>query len=203
LRSVPHFAKPTPSRGLPLSSLRSVDALGDYDRAMDTAKMLSMGGPFSDPAGEAVRRLQDSMMGIAGIDAAMRAAMSPIVTPVVEPVRGFSMNQLRLPDPPKPEEFYYASRPTVRSVQKGALTCQLWRHQTDDQIFEFKVLFGKKGDTRGAVGMHRARRQSHRAAAGEGDRGAENREHRNVRPGQGHGHRVRLTSPRRGRSDVS
>ncbi|MDB5636536.1 MAG: hypothetical protein JWP51_1444 [Bradyrhizobium sp.] len=108
--------------------------------------MLGLGSRFTDPAGEALKRLQVSM-GVAGIDAAMRAAM----TPIVEPVRDFSINQFRLPDPPKPEEFYYASWPTIRPVQKGALTCQLWRHQTDDEIFEFKVVFGKNGDARGVV----------------------------------------------------
>lgn len=140
--------KPSVSRAVPLSSLRSTSGFSDYERAMDMAKMM---GRFSDPAGEALRRLQDSAMGVAGLDATLRAAIMPVAQPVIEPAPAVWMNQLRLPDPPKPEKFYYDSWPVVRSVQKGALTCQVWRHQAGNEIFEFEVLFCKEGDVRGVI----------------------------------------------------
>jgi hypothetical protein len=44
------------------------------------------------------------------------------------------------------------SRANGKSVETGALTCQLWRHQTDEEIFEFDAVFDKPGDARGVVG---------------------------------------------------
>lgn len=110
-----------------------------------------MAGAFSNPASDAMRRMQDSLAGVTRFDDAMRAAMHPIATPRFEPIPVMSPHLFRPPRPPDPEEFYYASWPVDSPVQKGALTCQLWRHQTGDEIFEFNVLFGRTGDARGGV----------------------------------------------------
>jgi hypothetical protein len=160
-------ATPPPSRGVPLSSLRGVGPLGGYERAMSAAEMLGIAGRFPDPASAAMKRLQDSIMGVSGLDAVMRGALDPtmrsaldptmrsivdpIAMPVIEPIRGISLHQFRRPEPPKPEEFLYADWPTGRPVQKGAFSCQMWRHRTGDEKFECEVLFGKDGDARGVV----------------------------------------------------
>jgi hypothetical protein len=55
-----------------------------------------------------------------------------------------------IPKPDEPEGFYY-DWPSGKQVKKGALTCQFWRHQTDDEVFEFEVSFTKDGEARGTV----------------------------------------------------
>ncbi|KUM28679.1 hypothetical protein AU467_10990 [Mesorhizobium loti] len=55
-----------------------------------------------------------------------------------------------VPDPHDPEAFYY-DWPANRTVKKGGLTCDLWRHQAGERVFEFEVLFTKSGEARGVV----------------------------------------------------
>ncbi len=50
----------------------------------------------------------------------------------------------------EPEEFYY-DWPRDVLVKKGALTCELWRHGSEAEIFEFEVVFLGDGSARGAV----------------------------------------------------
>lgn len=62
---------------------------------------------------------------------------------------------MRIPMPPiptthEPEVFYY-DWPLHDSVKRGALTCDLWRHQNDVEYFSFEVLFTKDGEVRGIV----------------------------------------------------
>jgi hypothetical protein len=38
-----------------------------------------------------------------------------------------------------------------RPVKKGALICELWRHQTGEGEFNFEVLFTKEGEAHGMV----------------------------------------------------
>lgn len=144
-------AKPASARGFDISTLRGADPLGGYGAARSAVERLAMGGAFSNSASDAMRRMQDSIAGITRFDDAMRAAMHPIATPRFEPIPVMSPHLFRAPQPPDPEEFYYASWPVDSPVQKGALTCQLWRHQTGDETFEFNVLFGRTGDARGVV----------------------------------------------------
>jgi hypothetical protein len=56
-----------------------------------------------------------------------------------------------MPSPPDPESFYYDDWPTMQPVTKGALTCDLWRHQSEEEIFRFEALFTKDGEARGIV----------------------------------------------------
>jgi hypothetical protein len=57
---------------------------------------------------------------------------------------------LLLPGPREPEEFYYHWPDDVH-VKKGALTCELRRHRSDPEIFDFEVVFIGDGGARGAV----------------------------------------------------
>ena len=51
-----------------------------------------------------------------------------------------------------PEDFYYDEWSPQDVVRRGALTCSLWRHQTDEEFFEFEILFDDTvGEARGAV----------------------------------------------------
>lgn len=50
-----------------------------------------------------------------------------------------------------PEEFYYDQWPPRTPVKSGALTCELFRHQRGDELFEVNVLFPDDGDVTGAV----------------------------------------------------
>jgi hypothetical protein len=59
-------------------------------------------------------------------------------------------NLTRLPGHREPEEFYY-DWPYDELVKKGALTCELWRHRSDPEIFDFEVLFIGDGEARGVV----------------------------------------------------
>jgi hypothetical protein len=154
---------PTPSNhaasGVPLSSLRGMDHLLGKHAVSSALDRFAIGGMAGDPAYDAMRRMHDVFVGAAQHDALMRAAMNPglpsivdrLATPVVMPIADFSPARFRPPSPPDPEEFFYASWPHMKPVQAGALTCQLWRHRTDDEIFEFIVLFDKVGDARGVV----------------------------------------------------
>jgi hypothetical protein len=49
-----------------------------------------------------------------------------------------------------PEEFHY-DWPDDELVKKGALTCELWRHRSDPEIFDFEVVFIGDGEARGLV----------------------------------------------------
>lgn len=60
------------------------------------------------------------------------------------------ISALTLPPRHDPEAFYW-DWPAEEAVKTGALTCDLWRHQTVEQIFEFEVLFDQEGEARGTV----------------------------------------------------
>jgi hypothetical protein len=49
-----------------------------------------------------------------------------------------------------PEAFYY-DWPLKKYVKKGALTCDLWRHQDSEEVFEFGVDFTEEGAVRGSI----------------------------------------------------
>ncbi len=54
------------------------------------------------------------------------------------------------PGPREPEKFFY-DWPHDVLVKKGALTCELWRHRSDPEFFDFEVVFIGDGAARGAV----------------------------------------------------
>jgi hypothetical protein len=72
------------------------------------------------------------------------SAFSPTpidIAPIIRP---------HVPKARDPEAFYYAW-PLHETVRRGALTCELWRHQSDVELFGFEVLFTKDGEVRGSV----------------------------------------------------
>lgn len=158
-------AKLTPSTPMSasafdLASLRGMShALRNYAGPKSAVERLAMGGALGYPTSDAMRRMQEAISGVSQHNALFRSALNPampsildkMVTPVAMPIRDLSMARFRPPRPPDPEEFLYASWPPETPVRAGALTCELWRHQTDDEIFEFDVLFAKAGDARGVV----------------------------------------------------
>jgi len=154
---LPAPAKSSVLRGVPLSSLRGLPspATADYLRIMEEAKGLTSARRILAQAQGAAadfRRMQDIARSFAGFDPKLRSTLvDPVAMPTVEAIRGLSLESFRPPEPPKPEEFRYDSWPRKGSVVKGALTCQLWRHQMEDEIFEFNVRFVKKGEARGTV----------------------------------------------------
>jgi hypothetical protein len=157
-RTTPSTA--VPARGVSLSSLRGMDhALGNFAVPKSAVERLAMGGAFAHPMSEQMRRMQDAINGVARHDALMRSMLNPTVSsmvdrvpmPVVMPIRDLSLTRFLPPPPPDPEEFFYDSWPAGLPVQTGALTCQLWRHQAEKEVFEFDVVFDKEGDARGVI----------------------------------------------------
>ncbi|MET4384450.1 hypothetical protein ABIB73_000185 [Bradyrhizobium sp. F1.4.3] len=153
----PPAAKQNARAGIPLSSLRGMPSsvTADHRRIMEAASGFSSARRLMERAQGAAaeyRRFQDTVKGLPGFDATLRSTLvDPIVTPHLESIRSLSAHNFRHLDPQKPEEFLYDSWPTKRKVLKGALTCQLWRHQTEEEIFEFTVSFVKEGAARGVV----------------------------------------------------
>jgi hypothetical protein len=90
---------------------------------------------------------KQSILGGAKLDSLLNPRAHAIALPrAIDPVR------LIPPPLPKhrPEAFYYSWRAN-RPVQKGIVTCDFWRHQKEEEIFEFEVLFTKDGEARGIV----------------------------------------------------
>lgn len=84
-----------------------------------------------------------------GLDAIMRTPPDAQISHwSIEPVK---IPQLHIPQRREPEKFYFDDWSATEPVKKGALTCELWRHQASEEVFEFEVLFTKEGDARGAV----------------------------------------------------
>lgn len=50
-----------------------------------------------------------------------------------------------------PERFYYDQWPKKEQIKRGAVTCDLFRHQRVEELFEFDVIFPGDGDVSGAV----------------------------------------------------
>jgi hypothetical protein len=152
-------SKPMPTNAFDLASIRGANPLAAHTVPQSAVERLAMGGALGYPTSAEMRRIQDAISGVSRYDALLGSALNPampsildqMVTPVAMPIRDLSMAQFRPPKPPDPEEFLYVSWPFETPVRTGALTCQLWRHQTDDEIFEFNVLFDKEGDARGVV----------------------------------------------------
>lgn len=101
------------------------------------ARHLAVGGVMGDVS----RRFAAS----SALDAISRSAFQTTVfpTPLAVP---------RLPQIPRhdPEAFYW-DWPLRAAVKKGALTCDLWRHKGEVELFTFQVEFERDGTTRGTV----------------------------------------------------
>ncbi|MCP1760956.1 hypothetical protein [Bradyrhizobium japonicum] len=153
-RTTPSTA--VPARGVPLSSLRGMNhALGNFAVPKSAAERLAIGGAFAHPISAEMRRMHDAIKGFSRHDALMRSILNPTVSSMAErvqmPIRHLSPPSFLPPRPPDPEKFHPAAWPAGIPVRTGALTCQLWRHQADEEVFEFDVVFDKEGDARGVI----------------------------------------------------
>jgi hypothetical protein len=112
------------------------------------------GGTFNP--GKEVYDLANAHRGLAG-----RLVLEPPYGKEAERLAGiesWAFAQPRIPDymrllppgPRQPEEFYF-DWPHDVPVKKGTLTCELWRHRSDPEIFDFEVVFIGDGAARGVV----------------------------------------------------
>ena len=101
---------------------------------------------IGEPSG-AVARAMESMNRFGDRSSVLGASAfsfssTPIdIAPIIRP---------HIPKMRDPEEFYY-DWPLRESVRRGALTCELWRHHSDVEVFDFEVLFMKDGEVQGSV----------------------------------------------------
>ena len=67
--------------------------------------------------------------------------------------RQFDMAIMRPPLPARhdPEAFYYEDWPPDVAVKRGALTCDLFRHRANEELFAFEILLPEDSDVSGAV----------------------------------------------------
>lgn len=74
---------------------------------------------------------------------------------VVTPDRSVYLDAIvhRPPHVPKhdPEAFYFDDWPVDRPVRSGGFTCDLFRHQGEEELFDVEILFPKNGDVTGAI----------------------------------------------------
>jgi hypothetical protein len=130
-----------------------------------------LGGPYRDIArisGEldlaSIDRLSQQMKGLsaAGLighdgqlfgGADLSSMFDPLPLSILSerPINNDIIAQPIVPYQRDSEEFYYNDWPANRPVKKGGLTCDRWRHQTGEEMFEFNVLFTSEGDARGVV----------------------------------------------------
>ncbi len=110
--------------GLPDSALRSLSrGLTNESAAQMAARLLP------NKASAAV----ESLTRMSRMPAYMERPLVPIVPPRHDP-----------------EAFYY-DWPAGRPLTRGALTCDLWRHQRREEVFEFEVILTKDGEAGGTV----------------------------------------------------
>lgn len=67
----------------------------------------------------------------------------------------FEVPEIKLPRIPpilqhEQEAFYY-DWPSMIPVKAGSLTCDLWRHQSKEKVFEFEVIFDDEGPAKGSI----------------------------------------------------
>ena len=149
--------KPNPPQGFDISTLRSASVLGEkYKGVADVSKILGLANLDHFPqhlkamnaVAEAAGFLQHSspVFGTSGLNSLLKSL--PTISP--RPIEPLKFPRPYIPEPHKLEAFYY-DWPATKQVHKGALTCDFWRHQTGEEVFEFNVLFTKEGEVRGAV----------------------------------------------------
>jgi len=97
----------------------------------------------------AMAQRHSEMFRASSLDAIMRTPPEAQISHwSIEPVK---IPQFHIPKPREPERFYFDDWSAAEPVKKGVLTCELWRHQAGEEVFEFEVLFTKEGEARGAV----------------------------------------------------
>lgn len=160
---------PTASKGVSIATLKMPGhGLGIPELENTSYGVISgLGSQF-----EAVREFQsmfDSIHDIGGF-ADIRRRMGPIsdmmsmterydllrgslVQPIARPgsMDISAVPILSMPDKHNPERFYYDRWPKEKPTKRGALTCDLFRHQRSDVLFEIDVIFPDSGDVTGAI----------------------------------------------------
>jgi hypothetical protein len=150
-------SKPKLTTGFDISTLRAAGALDERYRGIGgISKAMGLGHSdiFSqhlkglNAATEAARLLQrgSGILGPSHLDAFPdRSAFA-----MIQPIEPLNFPRPYIPEPHDPESFYY-DWPPNKGVERGALTCDLWRHQAGNEVFEFVVLFTREGEARGTV----------------------------------------------------
>jgi hypothetical protein len=114
-------------------------ALGPHYPFVQHPKGFEAGAAFA-----VASQIRSSMIGTPGLDAILKPSGPSISHQLIQAARD------SIPKARNPETFYY-DWPATRQVEKGALTCELWRHQTGEEEFSFEVLFAKEGEANGMV----------------------------------------------------
>ena len=116
--------------------------VGDLDR------MISAGSAFSDltRAAAAMGRHHEVLSRSASV-----LADKPEVFATARSLDVIPHFETPLPPKHDKEAFYYDDWPSNEPVESGALTCDLYRHQNGEELFELEVVFPQEGDIRGAV----------------------------------------------------
>lgn len=147
-----------PSAGLRLSELekvsRGVMGLDSHFATIRSAQSMFDNfrgrGALADLA-SGVGSISDMMRIAEEQDRLRRSLFEP--TGIARPTY-LDVSPIRLPPMPEkhnPEEFYYDRWPKAKPTKRGALTCDLFRHQRGKKLFEIDVLFPDDGNITGAV----------------------------------------------------
>lgn len=145
-------ASPPPAKRplshLPNASLLKASGLFDARTANSNATLARFMGDHERLAGiSAIEKALNPFGSQAALEALRGAGTASSIFQHIDPVR---IPSLHLPKRHDPEAFYY-DWPAVRQAGKGALTCDLWRHKIEDEVFVFEVVFTKDGQVRGTV----------------------------------------------------
>lgn len=127
--------------GPQLAAIRSAQSMFDNLHVTGALADLARGiGPMSDimRMAEEHDRLRRSLTQPTGI------ARSTYID-----VPAFRMPLM--PEKHDPEGFYYDRWPKGKPTKRGALTCDLFRHQRGEEFFEIDVMFPDDGDVTGVV----------------------------------------------------
>lgn len=148
-----------PGSGLRISELEKasrgmMSGLGPHYAAMRSAQSmfdnLHGRGALADLA-RGVGPMSDMMRIAEEHDRLRRSLIQP--TGIARPTY-IDIPAIRMPLMPEkhnPEGFYYDRWPKGKPTKRGALTCDLFRHQRGEEFFEIGVLFPEDGDVTGAV----------------------------------------------------
>lgn len=148
-----------PGSGLRISDLAKASRGVMSDLGPQMAAMLNAQSMFDNLYGRGaladlargIGPMSDIMRMAAEHDRLSRSLFQP--TGIARPAY-IDMHPIRMPPMPEihnPERFYYDRWPKGKPTKRGALTCDLFRHQRGEQLFEIDVLFPDDGDVTGAV----------------------------------------------------